>query len=106
MSTVRLPNFTGGLGYAIYTKSKFCKLTCKIQTRILHVFDPTALHHIILKDSHAYDETKWFYEYVRSSFPEPRALLTECGRGNNLLFGPGLLSTHGMVKFDSVESLN
>ncbi|TCD69775.1 cytochrome P450-dit2 [Steccherinum ochraceum] len=45
--------------------------------KLLHVYDPLALHHIILKDAHQYDETSWFYET------------------NKLTFGLGLLSTHG-----------
>ncbi|KDR76354.1 hypothetical protein GALMADRAFT_68050 [Galerina marginata CBS 339.88] len=43
----------------------------------LYVFDPKALHHIIVKDQHVYEETSSFID------------------GNKLLFGPGLLGTLG-----------
>ncbi|KAF8962739.1 cytochrome P450 [Flammula alnicola] len=41
----------------------------------LYVFDPKAMHHIIVKDQHIYEETSAFLE------------------GNKLIFGHGLLST-------------
>ncbi|KAF9474249.1 cytochrome P450 [Pholiota conissans] len=41
----------------------------------LYVFDPKAMHHIIVKDQYIYEETSAFIE------------------GNKLIFGPGLLGT-------------
>ncbi|KAF8905032.1 cytochrome P450 [Gymnopilus junonius] len=43
----------------------------------LFVFDPKAMHHIIVKDQHIYEETSSFIE------------------GNKVVFGPGLLGTLG-----------
>ena len=31
---------------------------------MLYVFDPVALHHIIVKEQHVYEETAWFIKYV------------------------------------------
>ncbi|KAI0716800.1 cytochrome P450 [Earliella scabrosa] len=45
--------------------------------RMLYVFDPTALHHVILKDQYVYEEAAWFL------------------KSSHLTFGPGLLSTLG-----------
>ncbi|KAF9533506.1 cytochrome P450 [Crepidotus variabilis] len=45
--------------------------------RQLYVSDPLALHHIVVKDQHIYEETSGFIGL------------------NNLMFGPGLLSTLG-----------
>ncbi|KIM41638.1 hypothetical protein M413DRAFT_152589 [Hebeloma cylindrosporum] len=43
----------------------------------LYVFDPKAMHHIVVKDQYVYEETTSFIE------------------GNKLMFGPGLLGTLG-----------
>ncbi|KDR76351.1 hypothetical protein GALMADRAFT_67729, partial [Galerina marginata CBS 339.88] len=43
----------------------------------LYVFDPKALHHIIVKDQYVYEETSSFID------------------ANNIMFGPGLLGTLG-----------
>jgi len=43
----------------------------------LYVFDPKAMHHIIVKDQYVYEETSAFIE------------------GNKLAFGPGLIGTLG-----------
>ncbi|EMD33549.1 hypothetical protein CERSUDRAFT_67761 [Gelatoporia subvermispora B] len=53
------------------------KLQGMFGSKILYVFDPLALHHIIVKDQEAYEEPPFFI------------------KGNLLLFGPGLLSTLG-----------
>ncbi|OCH91430.1 cytochrome P450 [Obba rivulosa] len=45
--------------------------------KLLYVFDPTALHNIVLKEQHIYEEVSWFL------------------KTNMLLFGCGLLSTSG-----------
>ncbi|KAI0635731.1 cytochrome P450 [Trametes polyzona] len=45
--------------------------------RMLYVYDPTALHHILVKDQHVYEEGRFFL------------------RSNELVFGKGLLSTVG-----------
>ncbi|OBZ67636.1 Docosahexaenoic acid omega-hydroxylase CYP4F3 [Grifola frondosa] len=45
--------------------------------KILHVFDPKALHAIIVKDQYVFEEATWFL------------------KTNMLAFGPGLLSTLG-----------
>ena len=31
---------------------------------MLYVFDPTALHTMIVKDQYVYEETAWFIRYV------------------------------------------
>ena len=31
---------------------------------MLYVFDPTAMHHIIVKDQHVFEETRWFIQFV------------------------------------------
>ncbi|KAJ3555363.1 hypothetical protein NM688_g2618 [Phlebia brevispora] len=45
--------------------------------RALYVFDPLALHHIVVKDQMLYEESRWFTAW------------------NHLTIGPGLLSVHG-----------
>ncbi|KAI0760477.1 cytochrome P450 [Fomes fomentarius] len=45
--------------------------------RMLYVFDPTALHHVVVKDQHIVEETAWFIKSMR------------------LYLGPGLLGTLG-----------
>ncbi|KAI0791025.1 cytochrome P450 [Abortiporus biennis] len=47
--------------------------------RYLYVFDPAAMHSIVIKDHANFEETSW---YLAS---------------NNLLFGPGLLAVHGDI---------
>ena len=34
------------------------------QRRILYVFDPTAMHSIIVKEQYIYEEADWFIKYV------------------------------------------
>ncbi|KAF7800123.1 hypothetical protein EIP86_011368 [Pleurotus ostreatoroseus] len=46
-------------------------------TKGLYVFDPKALHHIIVKDQMIYEEPRWFISW------------------NTMIHGPGLLSTLG-----------
>lgn len=35
-----------------------------LQNEMLYVFDPLALHHIIVKDQYIYEETSSFIEYA------------------------------------------
>ncbi|CAA7267173.1 unnamed protein product [Cyclocybe aegerita] len=53
------------------------KLTALFGESQLYVFDPKALHHIVVKDQYIYEETSSFIE------------------GNRLMFGHGLLGTLG-----------
>jgi len=46
-------------------------------SKLLFVFDPKALHSIIVKDQYSYDAPRWFTA------------------STNLMFGPGLLGTYG-----------
>ena len=32
--------------------------------KMLYTYDPTALHHILIKDQHDYEETTFFLKYV------------------------------------------
>lgn len=36
-----------------------CGLTFKAQSVILHVYDPTALQHMLVQDSHIFEEPQW-----------------------------------------------
>ncbi|EJF60519.1 cytochrome P450 [Dichomitus squalens LYAD-421 SS1] len=56
--------------------------------RMLYVFDPTALHHIIVKDQQIYEEAAWFIKF------------------NRLRFGPGLLATLGDAHRKQRKMLN
>ncbi|KAI0631342.1 cytochrome P450 [Trametes polyzona] len=53
------------------------KLHGKFGQKILYVFDPTAMHHIAVKEQYIYDETSWFLSM------------------NTHTVGPGLVSTTG-----------
>ena len=37
---------------------------CPSQHRMLYVFDPTALHSVIVKDQYIYEEAAFFIKYV------------------------------------------
>ncbi|OJT06838.1 Cytochrome P450 3A9 [Trametes pubescens] len=53
------------------------KLAGPLGTRMLYVFDPVAMHNIIVKDQYIFEEAAWFI------------------MANHMNFGPGLLSTLG-----------
>ncbi|EIW61094.1 cytochrome P450 [Trametes versicolor FP-101664 SS1] len=53
------------------------KLAGPLGTRMLYVFDPVAMHNIIVKDQYVFEEAAWFI------------------KSNKLNFGPGLLATLG-----------
>ncbi|KAI0648564.1 cytochrome P450 [Trametes meyenii] len=53
------------------------KLAGPLGHRMLYVFDPVAMHSIIVKDQYVYEEAAWFI------------------KSNRLHFGPGLLATLG-----------
>ncbi|RPD61500.1 cytochrome P450 [Lentinus tigrinus ALCF2SS1-6] len=53
------------------------KLHGPLGHRMLYVFDPVALHNIIVKDQHVYEEAAWFI------------------KTNQIVVGPGLLGTLG-----------
>ncbi|KAH9857416.1 cytochrome P450 [Lenzites betulinus] len=53
------------------------RLTGPLRRRMLYVFDPVAMHSIIVKDQYDYEEAAWFI------------------KSNLLNFGPGLLATLG-----------
>ena len=38
---------------------------------MLYVFEPTALHHIIVKDQHIYEEAEWFIKRVIVAWVSP-----------------------------------
>ncbi|TCD64103.1 cytochrome P450-dit2 [Steccherinum ochraceum] len=59
------------------TYSGVAKMEGLFGAKLLYVFDPTALQHIVTKEQVAFDPPTWFTESLR------------------LPFGPGLLSTYG-----------
>jgi cytochrome P450 len=59
------------------------------------VFDPQALHHILVKDQHIYEESDTFVMYVRQYLAIMSPNLIHAGRSTKLLFGQGLLSSLG-----------
>ncbi|KAK2465775.1 hypothetical protein APHAL10511_002319 [Amanita phalloides] len=65
----------------IWGKNPFIQGGCRAdfahKERVLYVFDPKALHHIVIKDQHIYEETTSFIE------------------NNKILYGEGLLATLG-----------
>ena len=44
------------------------------QHRMLYVFDPTAMHNIIVKDQYIYEEAAFFIKWVLRALPD-------CGSG-------------------------
>ncbi|KAH9941860.1 cytochrome P450 [Epithele typhae] len=71
------PNGWDFLEYLTESYPGIAKLAGPLGHRMLYVFDPTALHAIVVKDQYVFEETQWFI------------------KGNNLHFGTGLLSTLG-----------
>ncbi|KAI0716897.1 cytochrome P450 [Earliella scabrosa] len=53
------------------------RVTVAPEYRMLYVFDPAALHTIVVKEQHVFEEAEWFFKF------------------NKLRFGPGLLATLG-----------
>ena len=47
----------------VYLCNVFAGLTIS-QSEMLYVFDPLALHHIVVKEQYTYEETSTFIEYV------------------------------------------
>ncbi|TFK86200.1 cytochrome P450 [Polyporus arcularius HHB13444] len=70
-------NGWGFLNYLTESYPGIAKLYGPLGRRILYVFDPTAMHNIIVKDQYVFEEASWFV------------------RTNDIIFGPGLLSTLG-----------
>ncbi|KAI0718780.1 cytochrome P450 [Cerioporus squamosus] len=70
-------NGWGFLSYLTDSYPGIAKLYGPLGRRILYVFDPTAMHNIIVKDQYIFEEAEWFI------------------KTNDLFFGPGLLSTLG-----------
>ncbi|THH32676.1 hypothetical protein EUX98_g1523 [Antrodiella citrinella] len=65
---------------------------------MLYVYDPKALHHIVVKDQYIYEETSIFIEWVfRSVVPLTVFLTDGCllNSFNSLAFGDSLLSSLG-----------
>ncbi|OCH94337.1 cytochrome P450 [Obba rivulosa] len=60
-----------------YTYGQVVKLYGMFGHKMLYVYDPLALHSIIVKDQYVYEEAAWFV------------------KSNELLFGPGLLASLG-----------
>ena len=58
------------------------------------MYDPKALHQVVVKNQDVFEETPWFIAYAHRSFP--RALYSCTSSWNTMTFGPGLLSTMGM----------
>ncbi|KAI0754292.1 cytochrome P450 [Daedaleopsis nitida] len=67
----------GFIRHLIETYPGIAKLNGPLGHRILFVFDPMAIHNIIVKDQHIFEETAWFI----------KSMLLE--------LGPGLLATLG-----------
>jgi hypothetical protein len=84
------------LGYLVCSNTVNKFLTMSIQVEQLYVSDLTALSHIFVKDQVIYEETPMFIELV-VFFSIPVNCLMESLRGNELIFGQGLLSTSGKV---------
>ncbi|RPD74079.1 cytochrome P450 [Lentinus tigrinus ALCF2SS1-7] len=59
------------------TYPEVARLSGPLGHRMLYVFDPTALHTIVVKEQYVFEEAKWFIKF------------------NRLRFGPGLLATVG-----------
>lgn len=38
---------------------------------MLYVFDPVAMHNIVVKDQYIYEETAWFVKYVLPHYTAP-----------------------------------
>ncbi len=67
------------------------------QRRMLYVFDPTAMHSIIVKEQYVFEEAEFFIKSVRR-LPTIKARSADSPyRTNRLVFGPGLLGTLGSV---------
>ncbi len=67
------------------------------QRRMLYVFDPTAMHSIIVKEQYVFEEAEFFIKSVRR-LPTIKARRADSPyRTNRLVFGPGLLGTLGSV---------
>ena len=63
---------------------------------MLYVFDPTAMHTIVVKDQYIFEETRWFIKYVcHAPVILPLVLTSRTLRFNILRFGPGLLAKVG-----------
>jgi cytochrome P450 len=59
------------------------------------VFDPQALHHILVKDQYIYEESDSFIMYVMRYLQLMSIIFINSARSNKLLFGDGLVSTLG-----------
>ncbi|KAH9941840.1 cytochrome P450 [Epithele typhae] len=71
------PDGWGFLEYLTDSYPGIAKLAGPFGHRSLYVFDPLALHNIIVKEQNIFEENDFFFTL------------------NNMLFGPGLLSTNG-----------
>ncbi|KAI0718774.1 cytochrome P450 [Cerioporus squamosus] len=70
-------NGWGFLSYLTDSYPGIAKLYGPLGRRMLYVFDPMAMHNIIVKDQYVFEEAEFFI------------------KSNRLLFGPGLLGTLG-----------
>lgn len=67
-TTGKLSKFMVPWAYAFDLVCLSCGLICSSQSRILFVFDPKALNHIVTKDQKVYEEPSWFTEWVLIGF--------------------------------------
>ncbi len=69
---------------------------------MLYVFDPLAMHNIIVKDQYIFEEATWFIKYVPQRSAWHSAVLNSSQRTNMFNLGPGLLATLGMRLFQTL----
>ena len=62
---------------------------------MLYVFDPVAMHNVIVKDQYVFEEAAWFIRWVYRDFFFHVPFRPSTPRTNALAFGPGLLATLG-----------
>lgn len=63
---------------------------------MLWIFDPKALHHVVVKEQDVYQEAPFVMTFVPTSCAILVALSPPLCRGRKLATGPGLFSTLGM----------
>ena len=67
----KIVKLTGQLGVSNLTMFPSIITTHYVQSRILYVWDPLAMHHVFVKDGDHYDLPEWGIEYVPfDSFPD------------------------------------
>ena len=65
--TLGLPELLGRSGYAVICCRDriHSELIVTLQHRMLYIFDPDAMHNVIVKDQYIYEEATWFIKCAR-----------------------------------------